>query len=99
MPPLVADFFGDFNDAVDFIFNQRESVSGGVQVGGHELIGFMGTHLLVSGGAGILACAFSVPLGLYLGHIRKGEFAAITASNVGRAVPTLALLAFFVAYL
>src|SRR3954469_17418979 len=99
MTPLVADFFGDFNDALDFIFHSRESVSGGVKVGGHELIGFMGTHLLVSGVAVVVACAISVPLGLYLGHVRKGEFVAITASNVGRAVPTLALLAFFVAYL
>jgi osmoprotectant transport system permease protein len=99
MNPVMADFFGDFNDALDFIFHQRESVSGGVKVGGHELIGFMGTHLLVSGVAVLIACAISVPIGLYLGHIRKGEFAAITASNVGRAVPTLALLAFFVAYL
>jgi osmoprotectant transport system permease protein len=31
--------------------------------------------------------------------VRKGEFFAISASNVGRAVPSLALIAFFVAYL
>ena len=99
MTPLVADFFGDFSDGVDFIFHQRESVSGGVQVGGHELIGFTATHLLVSGTAVLIACALAVPIGLYLGHVRKGEFVAITVSNVGRAVPTLALLAFFVAYL
>jgi osmoprotectant transport system permease protein len=99
MTPVLASFFGDFRDALDFIVHQRESVSGGVQVGGHELIGFTATHLLVSGVAVLVACALSVPLGLYLGHVRKGEFVAITASNVGRAVPTLALLAFFVAYL
>ena len=34
-----------------------------------------------------------------LGHIGKGELLAINVSNVGRAVPSLALIAFFVAYL
>ena len=46
-----------------------------------------------------IACAISIPLGLWLGHIGKGGFLAINASNVGRAVPSLALIAFFVAYL
>ena len=41
----------------------------------------------------------SIPLGLWLGHIGKGGFLAINVSNVGRAVPSLALIAFFVAYL
>jgi osmoprotectant transport system permease protein len=99
MTPLMAGFFGQFNDGVDFIFHSRESVSGGVKVGGGELIGFTATHLLVSGVAVLIACALAVPVGLYLGHIGKGEFLAIAGSNVGRAVPTLALLAFFVAYL
>ena len=88
-----------FKDAIDFIFNERESVSGGVQVGGSELWGFTATHLLVSGVAILVACAIAVPIGLWLGHKRKGEFIAVTVSNVGRAVPTLALLAFFIAYL
>lgn len=99
MTLFVAGFFADFKDALDFIVHSRESVSGGVKVGGSELLGFMGTHLLVSGVAVLVACAIAVPLALYLGHVGKGEFVAITASNVGRAVPTLALLAFFVAYL
>ena len=47
----------------------------------------------------MLAVLISVPLGLYLGHIRKGEFLAVSVSNIGRAVPSLALLAFFVAFL
>jgi osmoprotectant transport system permease protein len=90
----------DFSDAIDFIFHKRESVSGGIQVGGPaELLGFAGTHLWISAVAVLLACAVSIPLGLYLGHIGKGEFLAISVSNVGRAVPSLALLAFFVAYI
>jgi osmoprotectant transport system permease protein len=95
----LASVLGDFKDAIEFIFNERESVSGGVQVGGGELLGFTGTHLLVSGLAVLAASAVSVPIGLWLVHIGRGEFVAITVSNVGRAVPTLALLAFFIAYL
>ena len=34
-----------------------------------------------------------------LGHAGKGELLAISISNVGRAVPSLALIAFFVAYI
>lgn len=95
----LASIAGDFKDAIDFIFHERESVSGGVQVGGHELIGLTLTHLKVSLVAVLIACALAVPIGLYLGHIGKGEFLAISVSNIGRAIPTLALLAFFIAYL
>jgi osmoprotectant transport system permease protein len=90
----------DFADAIDFIFHKRESVSGGIQVGGpNELLHLAGTHLWISAVAVGLACAVSVPIGLYLGHIGKGEFLAISISNIGRAVPSLALLAFFIAYI
>jgi osmoprotectant transport system permease protein len=90
----------DFSDAIDFIFHKRESVSGGIQVGGpNELLHLAGTHLWISAVAVLLACAISIPIGLYLGHIGKGEFLAISVSNIGRAVPSLALLAFFIAYI
>jgi osmoprotectant transport system permease protein len=46
-----------------------------------------------------VACAIAIPVGLALGHAGKGELLAISISNVGRAVPSLALIAFFVAYL
>jgi osmoprotectant transport system permease protein len=59
----------------------------------------MWTHLQVSFVAIAIACLISIPIGLYLGHIGKGEFLAISVSNIGRAIPTLALLAFFIAYL
>ena len=96
---LMAGALDDFRDAIEFIFTSRESVTGGIQVGGSELWGFAGSHLKVSLIAILVACAISVPIGLFLGHIGKGEFLAISVSNVGRAVPTLALLAFFIAYL
>jgi osmoprotectant transport system permease protein len=95
----IAGALDDFRDAIEFIFSSRESVTGGIQVGGHEMLGFTWTHLWVSFLAVGVACLVAVPIGLWLGHIGRGEFLAISVSNVGRAVPTLALLAFFIAYL
>ena len=89
----------DFSDAIDFIFHSRESVTGGVQIGGSEIWTLLGEHLELSFAALALACLVAIPVGLWLGHIRKGSFLAISLSNAGRAVPTLALIAFFIAYL
>jgi len=43
-----------------------------------------------------LAVAVGLPLALWLGHLGRGGFLAINISNVGRAVPTFALLAVLV---
>jgi osmoprotectant transport system permease protein len=68
-------------------------------VGGSQFLDLTGEHMKLTLAAMAVACAVAVPLGLWLGHIRKGGFLAISVSNVGRAVPSLALIAFFVAYL
>ncbi|MET1006181.1 MAG: ABC transporter permease [Propionibacteriaceae bacterium] len=89
-----------FSDALDFIFNRQESVSGGVEIGGlGEIWDLTVTHMWLSIAAMAVASAIAVPIGLYLGHIGKGDFLAINVSNVGRAVPTYALIVLFVAYL
>jgi osmoprotectant transport system permease protein len=91
---------GEFGDAIQFIFDERESPAGGARVGGlSEIWELMWEHLKLSGAAMAIACLVSMPIGLWLGHIGKGGFLAINASNVGRAVPVLALIAFFVAFL
>ncbi len=91
---------GDFGQAIEFIFRERESVSGGVQIGGiSELAGFGATHMFVSIVAVAIAAALAIPLALWLGHIGRGDFVATATSNVGRAVPSLALLAFFYAFI
>jgi osmoprotectant transport system permease protein len=91
---------GQFGDAIDFVFSERESPAGGTQVGGlAELWELTWEHLKLAGVSLGIACLVSIPLGLWLGHVGKGGFLAINASNVGRAVPTLALIAFFVAFL
>ena len=96
---ILATILDDFSGGLDFIFHQRESVSGGVSVGGSELLPFLETHLRVVIVSIAIACAISIPLGLLLGHLGKGQFAASSAANVGRAVPSIAVLVFFSAYL
>lgn len=53
-------------------------------------------QLLLTGTALALAVAVGLPLALWLGHLGRGGFLAINISNVGRAVPTFALLALLV---
>jgi osmoprotectant transport system permease protein len=98
MTPTLA-FLGDFGQAIEFLFKERESVSGGVQIGGvSEMLGFTETHMYVSIAALAIAAALAIPLALWLGHIGRGDFVATATSNVGRAVPSLALLAFFISF-
>jgi osmoprotectant transport system permease protein len=97
--PRVSDDL-TFTAAFDFIVRERQSVSGGVCVGGPgELLDLAASHMLVSVVAIALGVLIAVPIGLWLGHKNRGEFMAVSVSNVGRAVPSLALLAFFVAFL
>jgi osmoprotectant transport system permease protein len=89
---------GEFGDALSYIF-QGETSREGTQVGGSQFLDLTWEHLKLTFAAMAIACALSIPIGLWLGHIRRGSFLAISVSNVGRAVPSLALIAFFVAYL
>ncbi|MCU0258027.1 MAG: ABC transporter permease [Solirubrobacteraceae bacterium] len=95
--PLAA--LGEFGDAVQFLFQSRESQAGGAEVGGAQIWGLVLDHLRLSAVALLAAIAVAVPAGLVLGHTGRFGFLAINLSNVGRAVPTLALVAFLVAFL
>jgi osmoprotectant transport system permease protein len=50
-------------------------------------------HLELSGAAIGIACLIAMPLGLLLGHRHRGAFLVINLANVGRALPTLAVIA------
>jgi osmoprotectant transport system permease protein len=62
------------------------------------------THLALEtlrvGAIGVaISVAIAVPLGVWLGHVHRGSFAAINLGNVGRALPSLAVLAIGDAFL
>src|SRR5919202_6431316 len=44
-----------------------------------------------------VAMLIAIPLGVWLGHLHRGSFVAINVSNVGRALPSLAVIAIFLA--
>lgn len=49
-------------------------------------------HLRLSVVSLLLACLLALPLAVWLGHVGRGGVLAVQVSNVGRAVPTLAVL-------
>jgi osmoprotectant transport system permease protein len=51
------------------------------------------THLEISFLAVGAAMLIAIPLGVWLGHLHRGSFLAINVSNVGRALPSLAVIA------
>jgi osmoprotectant transport system permease protein len=50
-------------------------------------------HALMSAAAVLTALVIGLPLGIWLGHRGRGGALAINLSNVGRAMPSLAILA------
>ena len=49
-------------------------------------------HLVVSSAALALAVAIALPIGLLVGHTGRGALLAINLANIGRALPTLAVI-------
>ena len=54
----------------------------------------VGEHLLLSGLALAIAALIAIPLGVTFGHTKRGGFLALNLANIGRALPSLALLSF-----
>ena len=53
--------------------------------------------LKLFGASFAIALAIAVPLGVWLGHIHKGRFLAINLSNIGRSLPSLAVISIGIA--
>lgn len=53
-------------------------------------------HLQLSAEAVLLAGIVAVPVGVWLGHVGRGGFLAVSMANAARAVPTLAVLVLLV---
>jgi len=47
----------------------------------------------------LISLAIALPIGVWLGHMHRGSFVAINLGNIGRALPSLAVLAIGVAFL
>jgi osmoprotectant transport system permease protein len=96
----LADIFDSFSGAIEFIFEPRDAVGVGGQVGGLDQVwGFMWTHIWISALALAVAVAIALPIGVYFGHRGRGELLAVAVGNAGRAVPELGLIALMVAFI
>jgi osmoprotectant transport system permease protein len=49
-------------------------------------------HLEISVVAFLIAAVLAIPVGLAIGHTRRGEFVAVQVANLGRAIPSFAIL-------
>src|SRR3954447_10996547 len=49
-------------------------------------------HVVISGEAILIALVITMPIALWLGHVGRGGFLAINVSNIGRAMPSFAVL-------
>jgi osmoprotectant transport system permease protein len=70
-----------FLDAFTFIGNNS-----------HLMLSKTIAHLEIAFASIAVAALISIPLGVWLGHLHRGSFAAINASNIGRALPSLAVI-------
>ncbi len=49
-------------------------------------------HVSMAGGSVLVAAAVALPLGIWLGHTGRGGAVAVNVSNIGRAIPSFAIL-------
>ena len=71
-----------FGDALEFVVDERRLIL-------HKTW----EHLLLSGAAIAIALALALPIGVWLGHRHRGSFLAVNVANLGRALPSLAVIA------
>jgi osmoprotectant transport system permease protein len=62
-------------------------------VGSDGIPNRIGEHLVISVVTTVAAVALALPFGVLAGHTGRGGFVAINLANLGRALPSLALLA------
>jgi osmoprotectant transport system permease protein len=79
---------GAFGDSVSFFFNNL-SLMGDKTV----------SHLEVSFASIGVAILIAIPVGVWLGHMHRFSFFAINVSNIGRALPSLAVISILIGFL
>src|SRR6204780_3571163 len=86
----------EFIDAFRFI-GRNGAVAGGAAL---PSLSHLALETLKVGAIGVaISVLIAVPLGVWLGHVHRGSFLVINLGNVGRALPSLAVLAIGDAFL
>lgn len=85
---MIGADLGVFGDALRFVADERALI-----------LEKTWEHLQLSGAAMAVALVLALPLGAWLGHLHRGSFLAINVANVGRALPSLAVIAIGIAFL
>ena len=85
---MIAFDLGIFPGALEFIVDERRLI-----------LDKTWDHLLLSAAGMGIALAIALPLGLWLGHLHRGSFVAVNVANIGRALPSLAVIAIGIAFL
>jgi osmoprotectant transport system permease protein len=73
---------GVFVDALQFVVDERRLI-----------LEKTWEHLQLSAAAMAIALVLALPLGVWLGHLHRGSFLAVNVANLGRALPSLAIIA------
>ena len=71
-----------FANSLDFLVDRREL-----------LLEKTWEHVELSAVALVVSILIAVPLGLVLGHLHRGSVVAVNLANIGRALPTLVVIA------
>jgi osmoprotectant transport system permease protein len=71
-----------FVNSFDFMVDQRQL-----------LLEKTWDHVVLSVAALTVSICVAVPLGVVLGHLHRGSFIAVNVANIGRALPTLVVIA------
>jgi osmoprotectant transport system permease protein len=79
---------GAFQDFTDYV------TTSGHWWGDRGIIHRTIEHMRLSGASVIVATAIGAPAAMFFGHVRRGGLAAQSIVNIGRAIPSFALLAF-----
>jgi osmoprotectant transport system permease protein len=77
-----------FTDALRFVADERALI-----------LDKTWEHLELSGAAMAVALVAALPLGVLLGHLHRGSFLAVNVANIGRALPSLAVIAAGISFL
>jgi osmoprotectant transport system permease protein len=85
---VIAASLGVFGDAIEFVVDERSLI-----------LDKTWEHVQLSVVAVVVSIVLALPLGLLLGHLHRGSFVAINLANVGRALPSLAVIAIGIAFL